>query len=80
MLPIENHITALTKTEMHIKQQNLSGKATYTMFEKIRKREKLKQERDVFSEVFQIDLWICLNFNAVDSVTVKVRSPDCYGS
>ena len=65
---------------MHIKQQKLSGKATYTMFEKMRKREKLKQGRDVFSEVFLIGLWICLNFHAVDAVTVNVRSPDCYGS
>jgi hypothetical protein len=56
------------KNLMHIKQQKLSGKATYTMFEKMRKREKLKQGRDVFSEVFLIGLWICLNFHAVDAV------------
>ena len=51
-LPIENYITALTKTEMHNKQQNLNGKATYTMFEKNGKRRKLnncllsKKEQD----------------------------------
>ena len=39
-LPIENYITAFTKTEMHNKQQNLIGKATYTMFEKNEKRRK----------------------------------------
>ena len=50
--PIENYITALTKTEMHNKQQNLIGKATYTMFEKNEKS--LNREEMCFQKFFKL--------------------------
>ena len=48
----------------------------------MRKRENLKQGRDVFSEVFfnwSVDLAALMKgmlFHSVDAVTVNVRSPD----
>ena len=58
--PIENYITALTKTEMHNKQQNLIGKATYTMFEKQEKKGKsLNREEMCFQKFLKLVCGFC---------------------